>query len=443
MNNTKNPEDEESSPKRRSLIGNKFFRDTSIYTLSDILNKMIPFALLPVLTRYLTPEDYGIIAMFFVFTSVLGIVMTLETNTAIRVNFFKISREKLKVYILNTLLIIAVATTFTLMLIMLFQTTMASLLAMPVEWLFIGVIVTLLQFITTINLLLWQSEENPIPLGIYQISQTIINLVLSLILVVAFEMGWEGRLIAVSVASVLFGLLSLFFLLKRDYLTFQFSPEAIKDSLQFGIPLLPHALSIWIRTGVDRIFITALVSASATGLYTVAFQIASVISILTVALNKAYMPYLFKRLSQIDDRSKEQLVRYSYLYFLLLMIMAMVLTLFVPSIIKIFLGEAFIEAGAYIVWIAFGFSFYGMYLMVVNYILFTKKTADLSFVTISVSIFHAVLSYGLISYNGVLGAAQATTISSVVLFIAVWRLSQKVYPMPWSLNFRKRYPNNV
>ncbi len=415
----------------KRVISSKFFKDTSIYTISDILNKMVPFILLPVLTRYLTPEDYGIITMFFVFTSILGIVMTLETNTAISVNYFKISRERLKVYIFNILLIISIATSFTLIIIALFHTSISELLAIPVEWLFIGVVVTLLQFMTTINLILWQSEQNPIPLGIYQIAQTILNLSLSLLLIIGFGMDWEGRLIAVSMATIIFGILSLVFLYKRNYLKVKFSREAIDDALRFGIPLLPHALSVWIRTGADRIFITLLVSASATGLYTVAFQIASIITILTNAFNKAYSPYLFKKLTNITQSDKERLVKYTYLYFIALLLIAGVLTLITPLFTEIFLGKAFQDVGKYIPWIAFGFAFYGMYLMIVNYILFTKKTASLSYVTISVSLLHIVVSYLLISCNGILGAAQATTVTSLVVFFAVWWLSQKLYPMPW------------
>jgi len=426
----------------KTIIKSKFFKDTSIYTISDILNKLVPFILLPVLTRYLTPQDYGIIAMFFVFTSILGIVMTLETNTAISVNYFKISREKLQVYIFNILLIISIATSFTIIVIMLFHTTISELLAIPTEWLFIGIIVTLLQFITTINLLLWQSEQNPIPLGIYQISQTIVNLLLSLLLIIGFEMGWEGRLIAISIASIIFGMLSLVFLYKRSYLKFKFSRESIEDALKFGIPLLPHALSVWIRTGVDRIFITIFVSASATGLYTVAFQIASVISILTKAFNKAYSPYLFKKLSEITQNDKKRIVQYTYLYFIALLLIAVGLTLISPLLIKIFLGEAFQEVWRYIPWIAFSFAFYGMYLMIVNYILFTKKTAQLSYVTLSVSLLHIIVSYLLISYNGILGAAQATMLTSFTVFIAVWWLSQKLYPMPWFTWFNMKGINN-
>lgn len=77
-----------------------------------------------------------------------------------------------------------------------------------------------------------------------------------------------------------------------------------------------------------------------------------------------------------------------------------------------------------------------MYSMVVNYVLNTKKTVYLSYVTFTVSIIHVVVSYFLILYNGILGAAQATLITSFITFISVWWLSQKLYPMPW-FNFKK------
>lgn len=416
------------------IFKNKFLKNAGIYTLSDIINKMVPFILLPVLTRYLTPEDYGIIAMFFVFTAILGIVMTLETNTSISVNFFKVSREKLKVYIANVLLIIAIATTITLVFIMIFHDWLTMVTAIPTEWLFLGVVVTLLQFITTINLVLWQSEQNPIPFGIYQIAQTIVNLTLSLILIIGFGMEWEGRLIAVVIASVVFGMMSFVFLIKRNYVKFKLNKEDIQDALKFGVPLLPHALSVWIKTGIDRVFLTMLVSASATGLYTVGFQIASVVTILTVAFNKAYAPYLFEKLIGISEEKKKGLVKHTYLYFLGLLVIAFSLSLVAPLLIDVFLGEEFKKSKEYVSWLAFAFAFFGMYSIVVNYVLFTKKTAYLSYVTISVSLFHALLSYMMISYNGSLGAAQATTITSFITFISVWWLSYRLYPMPWFNN---------
>jgi len=410
---------------------NKFVKNTLIYTVSDFLNKMIPFALLPLLTHYLTPEDYGIISMFFIFVSILGVIMTLETNTAIGVKFFKVSRDTLKIYIGNILLIISLATSAVFVVLFLFSNWFSKILALPVEWIFIGVVVTLLQFLTTINLLLWQSEQKAIPFGLYKISETIINLSLSLVLIVGFGMGWEGRLIAVSLTTILVGLVSFSLLFKRDFIDFTIRKDIIKDSLNFGLPLMPHALSSWFRTSVNRVFLTTLLSASATGIFTVSFQISSVISVIAYAFDKAYGPKLYEKLKDITEFEKKSIVKYSYLYFLSLLCLAFLFSLTAPVFIDLFLDEKFQESKKYIVWISFGFSFYGMYLIVVKYVLFSQKTHLLSYLTISTSLVHVVLSYFFVLNYGILGAAQAMMISSLVSFLSVWWLSNRVFPMPW------------
>jgi O-antigen/teichoic acid export membrane protein len=54
------------------------FKNTFIYTLLQLVNSGIPFLLLPVLTRYLTPEDYGMIATYNTFVGVLSIFVWLS-----------------------------------------------------------------------------------------------------------------------------------------------------------------------------------------------------------------------------------------------------------------------------------------------------------------------------------------------------------------------------
>lgn len=413
------------------FLRSRFFKNASIYTVSDIINKLVPFILLPVLTRYLSPSDYGIISIFAVFTSILGVFISLETHGAISVKFFKISREQLKIYIANVLLIVAVTTSIVLLLVIIFHSYITELLELPTEWLIIGVFVTVLIFFTTINLILWQSEHKPIPLGIYQISESVFNLSLSLVLIVGFGMGWRGRLIATSVAALLFGFLSFTLLFKRNYLNLKLSKPYLKDALKFGVPLLPHALSTWVRTGIDRVFLTMLISTTATGLYTVGFQIASVIMVIATAFNKAYTPFLFEKLKDITLPQKKILVKYGYLYFLGLLILATGLSLTGPYIVDVFLGKEFIESQEYITWFAFSFSFYGMYSMLVNYIFYTQKTIYLSYVTFSIGLLHVALSYLFITNNGTIGAVQASAIVSFMTFIAVWWLSNKLLPMPW------------
>jgi len=124
------------------------------------------------------------------------------------------------------------------------------------------------------------------------------------------------------------------------------------------------------------------------------------------------------------------------LYDVGIIISALALSFITPYFLKIFVSENFYFAYKYVLWIALGYAFQGMYFMVVSYIFYVKKTYILAWVTFSSAGINIVLNYFFIKANGAngaIGAAQATTITFFVKFIMVWILSAKVYKMPWNL----------
>ena len=69
------------------------FKNTFIYTLLQLINKGIPFLLLPILTRYLTTNDYGMIATYNTFVGILAIFIGLSMPGAVGVNYFQLKKE--------------------------------------------------------------------------------------------------------------------------------------------------------------------------------------------------------------------------------------------------------------------------------------------------------------------------------------------------------------
>jgi len=412
---------------------NKLFKNSFIYAGTEVINKAVPFLLLPVLTHYLTPSDYGIVATYSAFIAILAVFVHISMAGAIQVNYYKKTKEQIQVYIANVLIILTVTSLLSFCFIALFKTDLSQKLEVPTFWLFIGLVMVISQLLTLINLVLWQMEQRAKPYGVYQILQMLSNASIGLVLIVGLGMNWEGQLIAQAVSAILFGFISLLFVYKRGYLKFTFEEAYIKDALKFGIPLIPHRLSGWFKTGIDRIFITTMVSTSATGLYSIGYQFGMIIGILAVAFNQAYSPYLYKRLESIDTEGKIQLVKYTYLYFIIILLLASLLSFISPWLVQTFLDKQYLDTVQFVPWIAFSFAFSGMYFMVVNYIFYMKKTFSLSVVSFSTSLLHVGVSYYLIKENGAIGAAQASAISSFIMFISMWALSNKVYKMPWLL----------
>lgn len=414
------------------LISNNLtIKNSIIYVFAESINKLIPFILLPILTIYLTPESYGIIFTYNAYVAVLAVFIHLSLSGAVNVNFYQLSKENLKIYITNTLLILFFFTFCIFIFIFNFQEYLQQQINLTFFWINIAVLNVFFQFFTIINLVLWQAEQNAKKYALYQFSFTILSTTFILICVAYLKLGWEGYLIGQLVSILIFSLLSIWLIFKRGYLNFQINFIYIKDALKFGIPLIPHSLSGWFKTGVDRFFLTSLLGSTATGIYALGYHLGMIVGIMTVAFNQAFSQYLYKKLANITDEDKIKLVKYTYLYFVLVLLLASLISYLSPWFIVNFINQRYLDSIEIIPWIAFGYVFQGMYFMVVNYIFFVKQTAALSFVTFTTGILHVILSYVFIKFYGIQGAAYATTLSFFITFILVWMLSNRVYPMPW------------
>ena len=88
---------------RRSTLA----RSSGVYGVSTILNRAIPFLLLPVLTRYLSPEDFGKVALFTVAVNLMLPFVGFTTDSAIGRQYFERDRIDLASYVTNCLYVLA------------------------------------------------------------------------------------------------------------------------------------------------------------------------------------------------------------------------------------------------------------------------------------------------------------------------------------------------
>ena len=421
------------------VFKHKLFKNTFIYTGSNVINKAIPFFLLPIMTRYLTPTDYGIVATFSVILAVMVVFVGLSMHGVVNVNFFKLNNEELKEYIGNVIFILFTSFILVYIITYVLKLSLSFFTKFPENWIPVTVIVALFTSIYAINIVLWQVEQKSLPYSLFQISRTILNVSLSLVFVVLLGWGWQGRLWGVIITSIVFGFLSIFIIYKRKYIKLSFDKRYIKDALFFGVPLIPHALGGVMITGIDRIFINTMVNVGATGIYTVGYQVGMIIGLLAQSFNLAWSPFLFEKLKENNYLTKVKIVKFTYLYDVCIIFFALALSFIAPYFLKFFVSENFYFAYKYVLWIALGYAFNGMYYMVANYIFYVKKTYILAWVTFFSAGINVVLNYLFIKANGAIGAAQATTITFFMQFILTFVLSSRVYKMPWNVFIFKNH----
>lgn len=415
------------------IISSTLFRSASVYTIANTVNQALPFFLLPILTHYLMPEEYGLLSMFQVLVGFLNPFVGLSVFGAIRRQFYEQNTIDYQSYITSCLILILIATLITSVIIAVTSEIIYHFTLFPPEWLTAVMVFVVGQVLIHVLLVLWQGEERPVSYGTFQIGRSILNVGLSLVLVVFCGIGWKGRIVGQTGANATFASLALWLLWRGGRLNLRINLTYIKHALKFGVPLIPHAMGVFLISMTDRLFITNMVGIADTGIYTVGYQVGMIIGLLAASFNTAYVPWLFRNLKIESQANRLLIVRLTYGYFFLLLLGAAGLSWLGPLLIRLFMGVDYGGATSYVLWCAFGYAFNGMYMMVTAYIFYAEKTHLLAWVTFIAVGLNVVLNYLLIKLNGPLGAAQATVITFGVKFLLTWYLSDRVRPMPWRL----------
>jgi O-antigen/teichoic acid export membrane protein len=424
----------------KKISKNSLLSGSAVYLFSNILAAAIPFALLPILTRYLSPAEYGQVAIFQTMLVGLGAFVGLSVQGAASRKFYdtNLSKQELKYFIGNCFLVLAATTALVLLMAMIFRTNLASWLAIETQWLLLSVLVSGATFVIGMRMGQWQVRKQSKNYGIFQVSLSLINMLLSLLLVVHFMNGAAGRIWVLSAMPLIYAVIALFLLYKDDLLGFAWRPNYLREVLAFGVPLIPHSVGFFLLSSVDRFVINDRLGMAQVGIYMVAVQLAAAMGLVFDAINNAYVPWLFERLKRDQLDEKKQIVRWTYMYCVALLGVVALAFIIGPPLLILIAGEKYAAAANVIGWLALGQAFNGMYLMVTNYIFYSKRTGLLSLSTITAGLINVGLLMVLISLMGLKGAAIAFAISMGVKFFLTWFVAQLRHPMPW---FYFRFPN--
>jgi len=323
------------------LLGSSLFKSAGIYVGTGIINAVIQFLMMPILTRAMNPSDYGIVAIFGVLLSFSTPFIGVSGNGAIGRQYFNKEDIDLKVYITNCFLILLISTLIVTSIVLVFAKQISDLAVFPKSWIWCVILTSFCTFIVTITLTLWQVQSKPIFYGIFQVSNALINILFSLWFVVILKWTWQGRIMAQVITVVIFAIIGLFILHRNKGFKFEFNKKYIDNALRFGIPLIPHTLGGIIMTTSDRIFITNMVGLSATGLYTVGYALGNIIGFAEHAFNMAYVPWLFDKLNKNDEDLKRKIVKFTYLYFAMILLMALFMTFVAPYFLSFFVDPKY------------------------------------------------------------------------------------------------------
>jgi O-antigen/teichoic acid export membrane protein len=313
-----------------------------------------------------------------------------------------------------------------------FRRELASWLSLDVVWIQGAVLVSATMVVTRIRLGQWQVRKQARSYAVFQVSQGISNVSLSLLLVVALHQGYHGRLAAQVGVAAVFAAVALVLLHREQLLAlWVWRPSLMREALAHGVPLLPHIAGGFLLGSMDRLIVNRELGVAEVGIYVVAAQLAHGMRIVFDGINKAFWPWLFERLKEDDIDEKRRIVRLTYAWYAVILVTVALVFLVGPPLLRWIAGDRYARAGEIIGWLALGEAFGGMYLMVTNYIFYAKRTGLVSIASIAGGAANVVLLIAFIRWFGLHGAAWAFCSAMGIRFLLTWWAAHHSVPMPW------------
>ena len=188
--------------------------------------------------------------------------------------------------------------------------------------------------------------------------------------------------------------------------------------MSLSLPLVPHLLSIVALNSSDRIMITKLVGAQYTAIYSIAYIITNIVTILLDSMNKAWAPWL---LDTLKVNNKADIRKTSTPYFLIFVGLLLGVLLFAPEIVWILGGDKYLEGIYVLPPLIVGCLYQFAYTMYVQLEFFEKKMKTVAVGTMIAALVNVGLNFVFIPIFGYIAAGYTTLVGYMLLFFIHYR----------------------
>src|SRR4051794_29804318 len=404
------------------------------YTAASIVSKVIAVALLPLYTRYLSPEDYGAAEILFAAVVAASIVVRLGLIEAILRFYYKDDEDPAAVIAgsfagllwlstLGALVLLPFAGPLSELLIpepeALGQSA-AGLVRIAIGGLWV---LTMWEFMLT----LFRLEERARAFFLTTILNVLASIALTVVLVVGLEEGARGLLVGSYAAAAVFVLALIALQCRR--LSLRFDRGLMRRLFRFGAPTMPAEASLYLLNFVDRLIIVRSLGLREAGLYSLAVKFAQAVNVLVRGFQLAWPPLAY---SIRDDEEARGV--YATVVTLFVAGCAFVIAgmwLFSRWIVRALAAPEFFGSYKAIGLLATAATLYALYMVLVVILGRTGRTEFNFPATAAALATNIALNLALIPPLGIVGAGLALVASYLVVLVLMYSFTQRLFPVPY------------
>lgn len=393
------------------------------YVFSNFLVKGVGVFTIPIITRMISPEEFGVYGTYRSMLVIMTILLSLNTVSSIAIARFDFeSDDEFNNYISSVVTLSGLSTTFLYLIIRALITFWGNPFTIPntlIDFMYLNI---LLINVYDIMQTKHRSEMKYKQFVMYSLFVSIIAPILSILLInLQSTHRFYGYILGTQLPVMVIGVFLLFSVYKHgnQYV----NREYWKYSLSISLPLIPHSLSNNILSQSDRIIINYFKGARQVGLYSLAYSYSIVLMTIWNALNQAWAPWFY---GQMKEENYKDIQRFVKPYTILFSIIFLVMLMLGPEALRIFGPEEY-QGGVWIIPpVLLGLYFQFAYSLYVNIEFYYKKTAIISIGTMVAAFLNVALNLLVIPQFGFIGAAYTTLLGYIVLFFIHFYMSNKI-----------------
>ena len=424
----------------KKLVGH-----TAIYGLSSIVGRLLNFLLVPLYTSIFTPGEYGVLSLLMTWVAFAMVVLSYGLETS----FFHFStKEKNSHSVFSTGVLSLLLSTSLFLLFVIPQTsTIAELLHIPENSIFVTFLAFIIAFDTmaTLPFAKLRLNNKPWKFASVRIANICLNIGLNLFFFLLcpylVHKGYSSSFLAyiyepsfgigyIFVSYLASSFLTLLLLLPEFFkIKLHFDFILWKKMLAYGFPLLIGGLAFVINEMIDKILLEYLLPAdianTQVGIYSACYKIAIFMSLFIQAYRYGVEPFFFAHAQKTDAKIQyAKLMRY-FVAFTGLIFLGV--NVYIDTI-KEFIRDESYHVGLQVVPILLlAYLFLGIYFNLSVWYKVTDKTRYGAYLSIFGALVTIVLNFALIPSMSYVGSAYATLFCYFSMCVASYLLSRKHY----------------
>ncbi|WP_048606045.1 oligosaccharide flippase family protein [Providencia rettgeri] len=328
------------------------------YLLGEFFSKIVPFLLLPYFTNSLGTSGYGNLIYYLAIIAIAKVIISFGLETTISRCFFRYGKNT-AIIMLKTHFLFTSSIVFCISVICIYLNKYIELyilIAAYSQAIFFGCLV------------FYQCQERASKYIFFQASATLLSIIFTVILFDYFDFKAEYRILSLCLSYLIFSII-VYMNIIGVFFHFKFHKTHFYYLIVSGFPLLLHQLSFVIKGQFDRFLIFDKFSSSELGSYGLAFQLASIITLILQAIYKGIMPKYYDRLK------KQQILKKTIIRFSIYSVIPLFFLSFFPLIIpkdvyQFFFGSEFYNIPIIMSFFMISMIFYGAYLILSGYLFY-------------------------------------------------------------------------